>query len=246
MIDKNSPLPIYYQLENKIREMIDSKELKPGDTLPSERDLSEKYDISRMTVRHAINNLVHEGYLYRQKGKGTFVSQKKFEQNLHGLTSFTEDMKLRGLKPGNKLLNFNTIAASEHVAKKLSISAGDLVYKIQRVRLADDNPIAIETNYISTALLPDLTTETMATILSGSLYDYAESKLNLKIENAQQIIEASVANDFEIEHLHLADGDPILLIERNSQLSDGTPFEFVKSAYRADQYKFIINIKRNK
>ncbi|WP_026672331.1 GntR family transcriptional regulator [Alkalihalobacterium bogoriense] len=246
MIDKNSPLPIYYQLENKIREMIDSEELKPGDTLPSERDLSEKYDISRMTVRHAINNLVHEGYLYRQKGKGTFVSQKKFEQNLHGLTSFTEDMKLRGLKPGNKLLNFNTIAANEHVAKKLAISPGDLVYKIQRVRLADDNPIAIETNYISTDLLPDLTTETMATILSGSLYDYAESKLNLKIENAQQIIEASVANDFEIEHLHLEDGDPILLIERNSQLSNGTPFEFVKSAYRADQYKFIIDIKRNK
>ena len=95
VIDKKSPLPLYYQVEEHIKQTIQSEELQPGDALPSERELSENFQISRMTVRQAITNLVNQGFLFREKGRGTFVSNQKFEQNLQGLTSFTEDMKAR-------------------------------------------------------------------------------------------------------------------------------------------------------
>src|SRR5699024_385163 len=100
MIDKNSPIPIYYQLEEHIKKLIQDGELTPGDMLPSEREYGERYSISRMTVRQAITNLVNGRILYRVKGKGTFVMEQKMEQDLQGLTSFTEDMKARGLKAG--------------------------------------------------------------------------------------------------------------------------------------------------
>src|SRR5690625_792519 len=102
MIDKNSPLPIYYQLSEQIKRLIETEQLLPGDLLPSEREYAERYNISRMTVRQAISNLVTESLLYRKKGKGTFVAEKKFEQNLQGLTSFSEDMQLRGYTPSNQ------------------------------------------------------------------------------------------------------------------------------------------------
>ncbi|GGE15840.1 hypothetical protein GCM10011571_16830 [Marinithermofilum abyssi] len=142
MIDKSSPVPIYYQLEEHIKSQIEKGELKPGDCLPSEREYSEKYGISRMTVRQAINNLVSDGYLIRQKGKGTFVSERKFEQKLSELTSFTEDMKARGLKPDSKLLQFEIIPSDDAIATQLSIKRHDPVYQIRRIRLADGVPMA--------------------------------------------------------------------------------------------------------
>ncbi len=114
MIDKNSPIPIYYQLELQIRQFIESEQLQPGDILPSEREFTEKYNISRMTVRQAINNLVSEGLLYRQKGKGTFIAEQKFEQDLSGLTSFSEDMKNPGLPHP---INYFTFKQSQETNK---------------------------------------------------------------------------------------------------------------------------------
>ncbi len=240
MIDKHSPIPIYYQLEEHIKDLIEKGELQPGDALPPEREYAEKYQISRMTVRQAFTQLVNDGYLFRLQGKGTFVADRKIEQALQGLTSFTEDMKSRGLKPGSQLLSFEVIPATAQIANQLAIKEYGPVYEIKRIRLADDLPMAIEINYISANLIKGITEE----IVNRSLYEYIEGQLNLRIDYATQTIESSIANRMEAPYLKISAGAPVMLIHRNTFLHDGTPVEFVKSTYRADRYKFMIRMKR--
>ncbi|TXC89677.1 GntR family transcriptional regulator [Metabacillus litoralis] len=240
MIDKHSPLPLYFQLEEQIKKTIESKELVPGDALPSERELSENYQISRMTVRQAITNLVNKGYLFREKGKGTFVSSQKFEQSLQGLTSFTEDMLARNLKPGSKLLHFEIYPADEDIKESLNLQDDELIYKIKRLRLANEEPIAIETSYLPVKLVPGVTPD----ILEKSLYKYIENNLHLSIGHATQTVEAAIVNEEDSKHLKVNKGVPILLIQRETYLENGTPLEIVKSSYRADRYKFKIGIER--
>jgi GntR family transcriptional regulator len=240
MIKKNSPIPIYYQLEELIKELIEKGELKPGDAIPPEREYAEKFQISRMTVRQAFTKLVNDGYLHRIQGKGTFVAERKIEQPLQGLTSFTEDMKARGLKPGSQLIHFEIIPATAQIANQLSIQEYGPVYDIKRIRLADDVPMALETNYISANLIKGLTEQ----IVNQSLYSYIEQQLGFQIDHAAQVIESSIANQIEAQHLNIKKGSPIMLIQRNTFLEDRTPVEFVKSSYRADRYKFMIQMKR--
>ncbi|MCM3570905.1 GntR family transcriptional regulator [Neobacillus mesonae] len=241
MINKNSPIPIYYQLEEHIKELIEKGELKPGDVLPPEREYAEKHQISRMTVRQAFTQLVNEGYLHRIQGKGTFVAERKIEQGLQGLTSFTEDMKSRGLTPGNELLSFKLIPATLTIASQLSIKEYDPVYEIKRIRLADQLPMAVEVNHISANLIKGLTEQ----IVNQSIYHYIEESLGMRIHHAAQTIESSIANSLEAKHLHISTGSPVMLIQRNTFLKNGTPVEFVKSTYRADRYKFMITMNRS-
>ncbi|MGD6804061.1 GntR family transcriptional regulator [Rossellomorea vietnamensis] len=242
MIKKNSPIPIYYQLGEIIKEKIESSELKPGDSLPAEREYAEQFQISRMTVRQAFTQLVNEGYLYRIQGKGTFVAERKpkIEQALQGLTSFTEDMVSRGLKPGSKLVQFEIIPATSCIAAQLGIQEGGPVYEISRIRLADDMPMALETNYLSANFIKGLTEK----IVNQSLYAYIEQELDLKINHASQVIESSVASEMEAELLDIQPGAPVMLIQRQTFLTDGTPVEVVQSSYRADRYKFKIQMNR--
>jgi len=240
MIDKNSPIPIYHQLEENIKSLIKNGNLKPGDIIPSEREYAEKYEISRMTVRQAISNLVNERLLYRIKGRGTFVMEKKIEQNLQGLTSFTEDMRARGMQTSNQLLSFEIIPANKSLADDLGISEHGPVYEIKRVRLADQIPMALEKTYISANLVKGLTEE----VVQDSLYKYIEDTLQLKISGAFQLMEAAVANEEEVKYLEIPENSPILLMKRTTHFEDNTVFEVVQSSYRADRYKFMIDLKR--
>lgn len=240
MLNKQSPLPMYYQIEEDIKKRIAKQEFLPGESIPSERALTEMYDVSRMTVRQAVNNLVQEGLLYREKGKGTFIAEAKMEQSLSGLTSFTEDMKRRGLKPGNKLLSFEVKEAGSPLAKKLGMEADERFYEVRRVRLADDVPMALETTYIPYGLMPELTEEH----IQQSFYAYVES-LGLTIGRAEQAIEAALAEEYQAEALEIPLHAALLGIERLTFTTDGRPFELVQSAYRADRYKFLAEIHRN-
>ncbi len=136
--------------------------------IPSERELAEMYDISRMTVRQAVNNLVNDGYLIRRRGKGTFVAAQKIEQPLKGLTSFSEDMRARGMEPGTIVLSFETVPASQKLAEGLGVTEGDDLYEVRRLRLADGLPMALETLYIPVHLVPGLTRD----VVSGSVYEF--------------------------------------------------------------------------
>jgi GntR family transcriptional regulator len=240
VVNKQSPLPLYYQIEEHIKGLIDSGGLKPGDVLPSEREFAESFNISRMTVRQAITNLVNKNLLYRKKGSGTYVSPHKFEQSLHGLTSFSEDMRKRGLEPGNKLIHFELSSPTEELIDHFSLQEEDLVYKIKRIRLANGEPMALETSYIPVKLIPGLSQE----ILTRSLYQYVEEHVGIKLGHAAQSIEASAATEDDARHLQLELGEPVLFIQRDTFLDDGAPFELVKSTYRGDKYKYKMNIER--
>ncbi|RWZ60619.1 GntR family transcriptional regulator [Halobacillus fulvus] len=240
MLNKKSPLPMYYQIEEDLKQKMSNGDYAPGDVIPSERELSELYRVSRMTVRQAITNLVNEDILYREKGKGTFVAEQKIEQPLQGLTSFTEDMKQRGMEASSRLIGFDQVEAPADVFRKLELNEGETVFRIQRIRYADEKPMAIETSFVPSRLVPDLTED----IVSGSLYQYVEGKLGYTIEKATQMIEATVADSRQSEWLEVPLQSAILYIERKTLLTNGLPFEVVKSAYRADRYKFVSDIYR--
>lgn len=242
MIDRQSPVPVYYQIKQYIEGLIRNKNLKSGDKIPSEREFTEKFHVSRMTIRQAVMELVNSGVLIRKKGKGTFVSdQRKIEKALNQLNGFTEDMLNRGLNPGSKLLGFDLISVGIEIGHKLQLSESEQVYQIRRTRYADQRPMAIETTYIPEKIVPGLTSSEADT----SLYDYVEKSRGLKIDHAEQSLEAALVTAEEAHLLDVPEGSPILVIERISFLKNGTAFEFTRSLYRADRYKFIVQLTKS-
>ncbi|KIL24422.1 hypothetical protein B4134_3236 [Bacillus safensis] len=239
-IDKQSPIPMYHQIMENLKKQIEDGTLAPDTLIPSEREYAERFGISRMTVRQALSNLVNEGYLYRQKGKGTFVSRKKFEQPLQGLTSFSEDMRQRGLKASSQLIDFKKTACPEHLLPVLQLTNSDAVFELKRIRLANDEPMAIETSYIPERFAGDLTKKH----LTGSLYEYIETNTGHVIAHAKQELEANVASKEEAHLLSILAGDPVLSITRTTFFQKDIPFEYVVSVYRGDRYKLIHTMER--
>ncbi|MDG4655715.1 phosphonate metabolism transcriptional regulator PhnF [Ectobacillus antri] len=241
-INKYSPFPIYYQIQEWVKNQIESGEWKPGDKIPSEHELCEKFSVSRMTIRQAVNNLVEQGYLLRKRGIGTFVQLPKVEQRLQSMTGFTEDMKMRGMHPSSTLLSFGIVDASAKIAGKLKVAEGTSVYEIRRIRLANQEAIAYETTYLSADVVKDMNER----ILQHSLYEHLEERLGYKLLRATQTIEASVAGEEEATHLQIAHRAPVLVVEQTSYDEKDLPIEYVKCIYRGDRYKFITTISRQK
>ncbi|MFJ7950069.1 GntR family transcriptional regulator [Lysinibacillus sp. NPDC096418] len=240
MLDKNSHIPIYVQIEEILKQRIYLEEYKIGENIPSERELSLQFDVSRMTVRQSITNLVNSGLLYREKGRGTYVANPKLEQPLMGLTSFTEDMKARGMEPSSKILRFEKIVPPMDIARDLLLEPGEEVFFVARIRSADSKPMAIERTYIPVKVYPELDEKK----IMGSLYALIEAKFHQKIGNAIQQMEAALVSNEDSKYLQINNTAPVLIIKRTSFLADGIPFELVRSIYRADRYKFISEIKR--
>ncbi len=231
---------MYVQIEEYLRERIKSCEFSVGNAIPSERKLTDSLGVSRMTVRQAITNLVTEGLLHRERGRGTYVTSPKVEQTLNGLTSFTEDMKDRKMIPSNRLVSFERVVPTADIVEGLQLKKDDEVFIVERIRYADDKPMAIERSYIPVVLAPDLN----EIALCGSFYKFIEDKKELKISHATQSMEAVLVNKWDAKLLGLTDPSPVLIIERKSYLTNGLPFEIVRSTYRADRYKFVSEIRR--
>ncbi|HET7376906.1 MAG TPA: GntR family transcriptional regulator, partial [Anaerolineae bacterium] len=168
MLAKHSPLPLHQQLKAVIEDRIATSEWLPGTQVPSERELCEQFKISRITVRHAISALVMEGRLTRTQGRGTFVAYPRIQQQLTNLTGFTQDMQARGKRPGAHVLQLELIDALPKIVRALQLHNGDKVILIKRLRLADGEPVAVETDYLPDAMCHGLIKEN----LNGrSLYD---------------------------------------------------------------------------
>ena len=240
MLDKQSPIPIYIQIEEQLKQQIQQGDFPVGTAISSERELTERFDVSRMTVRQAITNLVNEGLLYREKGRGTFVASPKVEQPLNGLTSFTEDMMARGMVPSSKMINFEILEPDSDIAVALQLAQGDKVYFVERIRFADDKPMAIERTYLPVERFPDLDQNSF----KGSLYAMIEKDQQLTISRATQLMEAGLVKKEDADLLHIKPPAAILMIERISYLAGEMPFEVVRSTYRADRYKFTTDIQR--
>lgn len=242
-LDKNSPLPIYFQIQELFKNKISSGEWKPGDRIPSEQALSEMLDVSRMTIRQALNNLVKESLLSRKRGIGTFVSVKdgiEVEESLKSLKSFSEDIAAIGLKPNNRLLGFSTIEADEYLAEVLAIKIGSELFKIERCRLANELPIAIETTFIPKSLINRIDEQD----LNNSLYEYFEVSLGYKIKKATKWIKASLMSNSDSVILEVQENSPALELHQVTFINNDTPIEYVSCIYRADRYRFTIDIER--
>lgn len=227
--------PIYKIIESEIKEKITTGVLKSGDLVQSENELKEVYSVSRMTVRQALNNLVNDGYLYRQKGKGTFISQTKIEKSIHGVRSFTEEMLATNRKVSSKIIKFETIKATKKLASKLFLSIGDEIISTERVRYGNEIPVLFEQLFIPKKLFKTITKKD----LLGSFYHFVEKIQGHQISHCIQSIEAISEHREASVALEIVKNSPILYITRNSFLNNGRPFEYVKSYYRADQYKFV-------
>lgn len=240
LLDKTSKLPIYYQLKEIIKSKIQNGEYSEGQMIPSERELCVQYDISRMTVRQAINELQAEGYLYKVHGKGSFVRSNKIEQNLASLTSFSEDMRKMGRVPSSKILSVESVKANAETAQKLGLHIGEDVLLLSRLRFADQQPICIEKTYLNANML-----EYSYAFQSSdfSLYEHLRKRLHIKLTHAHQTIETILLSGEEASLLAVMENSLGLLMKRITYNEKDEAVEYVRSIYRGDTYKFIIELK---
>jgi GntR family transcriptional regulator len=240
-VDKGSPVPLYYQIKETLKEKIEGGSLDPHERLPSERELEKDYGISRMTARRALRELESEGYVYREQGKGSFVAEPKLRQGLLQLTGFTEDMKNRRMKPGARVLEKKVIESDEDLANNLSMESEDRVFLLQRVRLAEDEPLAIETTHLRYDLCRGIEDYDFS---ERSLYRTLQGEFDVTLSRAEQSVEASLANEFEAANLKVDEGAPMLITERTTYIGDEkTPIEYARSTYRGDRYKLFVKLK---
>lgn len=236
MPDHDSPVPLYVQIKEYIRRNIQSGAFDVHERIPSERRLADQFHVNRLTVSKAISDLVQEGLLYTQVGKGTYVSPEKIDQTLHSLTSFTQDASGRGQRASSRVLYAGVEPASARIAKALSILPGAEIVALHRLRLADDQLIALEKSHLVYALCPDILDE--HDFSRESLYRVLREQYNIRLTYAHQTIRAGIAEADEIEALQADGCTPILRITRVTYDADDRPVEYVHSSYRGDRYKF--------
>ena len=232
-----SATPLYLRVQERIRDAILSGRWRPQEALPGERDLAESFDVSRVTVRKAIGGLVEAGMLHQRQGSGTYVANKpaRVEQALSRLTSFTEDMRLRGLEPSITVLRREISPPSPQEAMHLMLSPRERVSRLRRLRLAGGVPMAIELATLPQSLLPDPES------VGPSLYAALEA-LGARPVRALQRLKADNLGPDDAALLGVSSGAAALAIERVSFLADGRPVEFTKSWYRGDAYDFVAEL----
>jgi GntR family transcriptional regulator len=239
-LDRASPKPIFEQVKSLVQRAIAAGELTSNSRVPSERELSAQLGVSRMTIRQALLELISEGALYTRPGKGTFVSDQKIEQPLQRLTSFTQDMLARGRRPASRLLAQEIVPAPLDLAHVLDVVPGSELLRIARLRLADDQPMALEVTHLPHALCPGLLRFDLS---SESLYDLLRRKYGVALVSAKQTIEASPASEEEQELLELPAHVPVLRIHRRTSAADGRIVEYVRAVYRGDRYQLQVDLR---
>lgn len=241
-VNKRSPIPLYYQLAEQLREQIEAGLLPAGTQLPPERELSEQAGISRMTARQAVAYLVRAGVLEVKPGVGTFVAAPKHTYDALHLLSFTAEIIRQGDKTASQVLEQATTLPPLRVARGLNLDAHQTVVKLVRLRFANQTPLLQETIYIPTALCPDLVE---ADLQTQSLYSLLETRYELRLERTRQMLEATVANDYEASLFGIAQGSPMLLLEGITYSQHDQPVEYFKAIYRGDRVRFELESRRN-
>lgn len=242
-VDPNNVIPRYYQLVNILRNKIEAGEWKLHEAIPSERQLEEMYGVSRTTVRQAMSLLTRQGLVYQLHGKGTFVSPRKLQKGLVELTSFSEDMVLRGLKPGQRILEIGEIEVPENVRKHLELPMEvSTVLRLERVRTGDDQPIGLQTSFLALGQGQSISREELEE--RGSLYSILQEKFNINLAAADETLEVTIASPREAMLLEVPEGSPLLLSERVLWTNERRAIEFVKILYRGDRYRYTVRLTR--
>jgi GntR family transcriptional regulator len=231
-------LPMTKQREAKERILALVETLHTGDAIPSERQLSAELGVSRLTIRAALEQLVREGHLVRRQGAGTFVSDPKIAQELTA-TSFTDDMRRRGMVPSSRTLEFEITSAGARLGRCLHISPSEQIVTARRLRFADAEPMAIETLHVPAVVVPGLVAVDLE---GGSFYTLLAERYGIELGSGIQTIEPTVTDEEESEFLHVPLHSPAFLFERTSRARSGQIVEYVTSVYRGDRYRLVAEL----
>jgi len=232
-IDRGSKVPLYHQLYEILRGQIVTCQWKPGDMVPPESQLVDQYDISRTTVRQVLDMLVNDGLVFRQRGRGTFVTQPTLNHGLSRILSFTEDMRQRGLTPGTRVLLSEVVGAPLEVADHLNVLPGVELAHLKRLRLANGEPLSVEDSYLVHRYCPGVLEHDYA---SSPLRETLERRYSLRLSRAQQTIQAVAAPKELARLLDVRLNAPMLHIERVSYTPQDVPVELLHVFHRGDRY----------
>jgi len=229
---------LYLQLMDDLIKKIDNAELSVDEKLPSERELCDIYNLSRITVRQALQALEREGYIYKLHGKGTFVSPMSYNQNLIKLYSFTEEMKKMGKTPTTRVLSFREIALDERLASKMGLASLDEAFQIVRLRLADNESLMYETSYVPKKMFPHLTEKDLK---ERPMYDIFLQDYQTGVTKAVERFSATTVRKNEAEHLNLTADHPAMLIKRFAYHHDQL-VEYTISVARGDKFDYTVEL----
>ncbi len=234
-IDRNSPVPIYYQISEIILEIINREHLEPHAKLPPEEKLAKMFQVSKMTIRQAYAKLVNDGVLIRRKGSGTYLAETKIERKATKLVSFYDDLGEKGFSVGSQIIEKKVIQAKTSLMRRLRVKKDERLYKIIRLRFVDREPLAVNYAYIPESLCPGLLESELG---EGSLSSLVERRYNIVVKLAIQNIQAVKATSFEANLLKIKPGDPILLMERTLCDREEHPVSYYVNYIRGDKYVF--------
>ncbi|AWV72362.1 GntR family transcriptional regulator [Latilactobacillus curvatus] len=228
--------PVYIQIHNQIKKDIEAGKWSIGDRIPSERELALNFEVSRMTLRQAVQTLVDEGILERRIGAGTYVANQKVQEKMSGVTSFTELMTSQGKQPSSKTISFHIANPSLSEAEKLHLEDGQQVLRMERIRYADNVPICFEVATVPQSVVADFSKSEITT----SLYKTLEEKGGYKLGGAQQTVSAQLASERIAEFLDIKRNGSILKLRQVSFLANGEPFEYVRTQYVGERFEFYL------
>jgi len=242
MLNKQSPIPLYYQLAEHLKEQIQAGELAIGDQLPPERDLARQMGVSRMTARQAMAYLVHKGLIEVKPGVGTFVAQPKLAHNALHLLGFSEEMGRLGSRVRSTVLRQERTVPPKRIAEQLHLASHEQVITIVRLRQVDQTPLLLETSHLPACLCPGLENVDLA---ERSLYTWLATEHQLTGYRATQTVEATAVSDYEQRLFQLTPGTAMLMVEGVTYDQQDRPFEYFKTIYRGDRFKFMLKSQRN-
>lgn len=239
-LDKSTPIPLYFQIKEIIREEIEEGGLSTGDSIPSERKLADEFGVSRPTIRQALKELVNEGMLHREKGKGTYVAEPKINYSfIQNLITFYDDMVKKGYEPRTRVLKKEIRKPRKGIANKLEISPGDEVIFLQRLRSIEDDPLVTVMNFVPRYLCPDLIEVDLE---DKSLYNVLAEKYDVEFHRADITLEPVIAEKYDKELLEVDEGSPIHLMKNVTYTEDGTPMDYFESRFRGDRGKMRVQL----
>ena len=241
-INRQSKLPLYILIEQNVRDLIMRGLLHPGDLVPSEFELADFYGVSRLTIRHALDDLAQQGWLNRRHGVGTFVASPSVARITPSKLSFTEQMRAIGRTPSSRQIRIQIIPASSEVARRLELQVGASVVEIVRVRLADNEPILLETAYVSHDRFPELTPN--VDLSNASLYEYLSEHCHTNVTTMYQTLVPVLLTEAEAQYLEIEPLTPAVHSEVIAYNATGEPIEYSRSVTRGDKCKFYFRFRR--
>jgi len=239
-LDKSLPVPLYHQLQGVLKAEIESARWLPDEQLPNETKIAERFGVSKITVRQALQDLAELGYIRREHGRGTFVERRKFDEGPRELTSFTEEMKRHNLVATSRILSQMVVEADARVATALGLPAKSPVFVLKRVRLASSEPMSLQTAHIPAAFVPGLVADE-----GVSLYEVLQNRYHLYPARARETYLAAAADKAAAEVLGIPAGSPVFAVERVTHLPNERPFEFVQSIVRGDRYSIVLDLVKH-